>query len=366
MRGKKRYMLAGTLFCRGLALANGCSTSEERLEKEEAYRQIGLNAMEEGDYEEAEEAFNNALDEARGLGANEVDICYYKAAAQFASGSLTGAIETYDALLEYDKKNADAWFLRGCVYLKNNESDKAKEDFDKAIQYASDDEMYLHIYNSLEGAGYTDEAEKYLAQALEKRAGRTARNYTVKGQIYLLKEDLPSAEEQLLKAVDKGDVEGNLYLAQVYQRQGKTEEAEACIGAYIEEYPESSVAYNEKGLKEMEQGNYDKALELFNQGLNQQKVTNAQELRSNQIAAYEYSGDYDSAKEAMESYLKDYPEDEAAKREYLFLGKNRQETETESEPETENVPETEQGTEALQGTEIKTEQETESEQKSEQ
>ena len=73
-----------------------------------------------------------------------------------------------------------------------------------------------------------------------------------------------------------------------------------------------------------------------------------------------------SAKEAMESYLKDYPEDEAAKREYLFLGKNRQETETESEPETENVPETEQGTEALQGTEIKTEQETESEQKSEQ
>ncbi len=362
MRGKKRYMLAGTLFCMGLALANGCSTSEERLEKEEAYRQIGLNAMEEGDYEEAEEAFNNALDEARGLGANEVDICYYKAAAQFASGSLTGAIETYDALLEYDKKNADAWFLRGCVYLKNNESDKAKEDFDKAIQYASDDEMYLHIYNSLEGAGYTDEAEKYLAQALEKRAGRTARNYTVKGQIYLLKEDLPSAEEQLLKAVDKGDVEGNLYLAQVYQRQGKTEEAEACIGAYIEEYPESS----EKGLKEMEQGNYDKALELFNQGLNQQKVTNAQELRSNQIAAYEYSGDYDSAKEAMESYLKDYPEDEAAKREYLFLGKNRQETETESEPETENVPETEQGTEALQGTEIKTEQETESEQKSEQ
>ena len=225
-----------------------------------------------------------------------------------------------------------------CVYLKNNESDKAKEDFDKAIQYASDDEMYLHIYNSLEGAGYTDEAEKYLRKESFEEMGfakldmqrelRTGFQEVVycagKPDSYLisiLKEDLPSAEEQLLKAVDKGDVEGNLYLAQVYQRQGKTEEAEACIGAYIEEYPESSVAYNEKGLKEMEQGNYDKALELFNQGLNQQKVTNAQELRSNQIAAYEYSGDYDSAKEAMESYLKDYPEDEAAKREYLFLGR---------------------------------------------
>lgn len=351
MRGKKRYIVAGTLFCVGLALAGGCSTSEERLEKEEAYRQIGLNAMEEGDYVSAEEAFNNALNQARGLGANEVDICYYKAAAQFAAGNPQAAIETYDALLEYDKKNADAWFLRGCVYLKSNESDKAKEDFDNAVKYASDDEMYLHIYNSLEGAGHTQDAEKYLTEALEKRAGRTARNYTVKGQIYLLKEDLASAEEQLLKAVEKGDAEGNLYLAQVYERQGKTEDAKSCIDAYIEEYPGSSVAYNQKGLEQMEAGNYDKALELFEEGLNQQKVTNAKELRSNQIAAYEYSGEYEEAKAAMESYLKDYPEDEAAKREYLFLGKNRQETGQQEDTE-QSTESTEQGTESTeQGTE---------------
>lgn len=341
MRGK-RYIAAGALLCIGLALA-GCSTSEERLEKEEAYRKIGLNAMEEGDYASAEEAFNNALDQARGLGANEVDICYYKAAAQFAAGNTQGAIDTYDALLEYDKKNADAWFLRGCVYLKSNESDKAKEDFDNAVKYASDDEMYLHIYNSLEGAGHTQDAEKYLTEALEKRAGRTARNYTVKGQIYLLKEDLTSAEEQLKRAVEKGDVEGNLYLAQVYERQGKTEDAKACIDAYVNEYPKSSVAYNQKGLEEMEAGNYDKALELFGEGLNQQKVTNAKELRSNQIAAYEYSGEYEEAKAAMESYLKDYPEDEAAKREYLFLGKNRQENGQQED--------TQQDTESTEGTE---------------
>lgn len=341
MRGK-RYIAAGALLCIGLALT-GCSTSEERLEKEEAYRQIGLNAMEEGDYVSAEEAFNNALDQARGLGANEVDICYYKAAAQFAAGNTQGAIDTYDALIEYDKKNADAWFLRGCVYLKSNESDKAKEDFDNAVKYASDDEMYLHIYNSLEGAGHTQDAEKYLSEALEKRAGRTARNYTVKGQIYLLKEDLTSAEEQLKKAVEKGDVEGNLYLAQVYERQGKTEDAKACIDAYVNEYPKSSVAYNQKGLEEMEAGNYDKALELFGEGLNQQKVTNAKELRSNQIAAYEYNGEYEEAKAAMESYLKDYPEDEAAKREYLFLGKNRQENGQQED--------TQQDTESTEGTE---------------
>ncbi|MCM1257918.1 MAG: tetratricopeptide repeat protein [Roseburia sp.] len=347
---KKGYIFPGALLCVGLALASGCSTSEERLEKEEAYRQIGLNAMEEGDYPAAVEAFNNALDQARGLGANEVDICYYKAAAQFAGGSAQGAIETYDALIEYDKKNPDVWFLRGCVYLKNNESDKAKEDFDNAIKYAEDDEMYLHIYNSLSGAGRGQDAEKYLEEALNKKAGRTARNYTVKGQFYLLKEDLSSAQEQLKKAVDKGDIEGNLYLAQVYERQGKTEEASECINAYVEEYPESSVAYNQKGLEQMEAGNYETALELFGEGLSQQKVTNARELRSNQIAAYEYSGEYEKAKEAMESYLEDYPEDEDAKREYFFLGKNRQDTEQDTEAQQDTAQDSETETETEQGT----------------
>lgn len=327
MKRMKKILLAGMFLCISMWTVSGCAAKEERLEKEEAYRQIGINAMEDGDYDAAIEAFNNALDQARGLGSNEVDICYYKAAAQFAAGSLSGAIETYDALLEYDKKNADAWFLQGCVYLKSNESDKAKEDFDKAVKYAPDDEMYLQIYNSLSGAGFPEDGEIYLTEALETKPGKKARNYTVKGQIYLLKEDLPSAREQLEKAVEKGDVEANLYLAQVYKRQGEEEKAAECIDSYVETYPQSSVAYNQNGLKEMEQGNYEEALLLFEEGLKQQKVTNEQELRSNQIAAYEYSGDYESAKEAMASYVEDYPEDEAAAREYLFLGKNRKEEE---------------------------------------
>jgi len=348
MRGLKKYMLAGMLLSIGLLVLSGCSTSEERLEKEEAYRQIGINAMEEGDYGAAIEAFNNALEQARDLGPNEVDICYYKAASQFAAGSLTGAIETYDALLEYDKKNADAWFLRGCVYLKSNESNKAKEDFDNAVKYASDYEMYLHIYNSLSGAGFKEDGEEYLNQALDKRAGRTAKNYTVKGQIYLLKEDLTSAQEQLEKAVEKGDMEARLYLAQVYEMQGKDEEAAKCIDAYVEEYPQSSVAFNQKGLEQMEQGNYTEALELFQEGLSQQKVTNEQELRSNEIAAYEYAGEYEKADEAMERYLADYPDDKDAVREYYFLGKNRKEPAESGEPETEEIPETEETTETTE------------------
>ena len=110
----KRKSLCALLLLSAATLFAGCASNQARLEKEEAYRKIGINAMESENYAAAIEAFTNALEQAGDVGANEVDICYYKAAAQFAAGSLTDAVETYETLLEYDKENSDAYFLRGC------------------------------------------------------------------------------------------------------------------------------------------------------------------------------------------------------------------------------------------------------------
>ena len=64
-----------------------------------------------------------------------------------------------------------------------------------------------------------------------KKAGRDAKNYTVKGRFYLIKEQYDNAVEQLVKAVEKGDVEANLYLAQAYEALGNSTEQEKCIDA---------------------------------------------------------------------------------------------------------------------------------------
>lgn len=315
MSGVAAILMAGCLL-------TGCTSKEERLEKQEAYREIGISAMDEGKYSEAMEAFNHALELARGIGANEVDICYYKAAAQYAAGNYAAAIETYDALLEYDKESSETYFLRGCVYLKSNESAKAQEDFAAAVKYAEDDEIYLSIYNSLHGAGYEEEGKTYLDAALKKKSGRNAKNDTVKGRIYIIKEQYKKATEELTTAIEKGDIEANLYLAQAYEALEKPDMAEACLEVYVKAYPESSVAYNQMGCKELENGNYEKAISYFSQGLELDEVTNEQELRSNLIVAYEYSGDFESANTKMQEYLKDYPEDQDAARESLFLYRN--------------------------------------------
>ncbi len=50
-----------------------------------------------------------------------------------------------------------------------------------------------------------------------------------------------------------------------------------------------------------------------------QNVTMMQTLSFNEIVAYEYLGDYRQASILMENYLKNYPDDAQAKREYEFL-----------------------------------------------
>ena len=49
------------------------------------------------------------------VGAEELDICYYKAKAQYLSGDVDGAIDTYTAIIDYNK-DSDAYYLRA-VYI---------------------------------------------------------------------------------------------------------------------------------------------------------------------------------------------------------------------------------------------------------
>ncbi len=61
--------------------------------------------MKEAKYEDAVSSFQKALDQSLGrIRAQELDVCYYKALAQYKSGDTKAAIKTYDGLVDYDKK----------------------------------------------------------------------------------------------------------------------------------------------------------------------------------------------------------------------------------------------------------------------
>ena len=84
--------------------------------------------MQSGDYEGAVAAFNSALSQCVGkITDTELDICYYKAAAQYAGGDIEGALATYQAMIDYDEENGNAYYLHGCLSLKQQDTDTAKK-----------------------------------------------------------------------------------------------------------------------------------------------------------------------------------------------------------------------------------------------
>lgn len=305
--------------CVAAILGTGCG-SKAAQENQDAYRQIGINNLEAGKYEDAVDAFQKALDESLAvIGKEEIDICYYKAKAQYLSGDVDGAIETYDALISYDKKNSDAYYLRGSIYLTEGQEEDALSDYAAAVK--QDDEnydLYIQVYTDLAAAGHTDEAEGYLKEATAV-TGKNVKDYAMRGKAYVLLGDYDNATEQLDKAIEAGSEDAILYRAQVYEKQGDDDQAKSMYEEYVKNNSDNSAALGSLGSMLLEEGNYEDALNYIQMALALDDVENEQELRKNEILAYEYKKDFASAKEKMSSYVTDYPDDAEAVREYQFL-----------------------------------------------
>jgi Tfp pilus assembly protein PilF len=318
---KTRRVLIGAAAATALIFvcAAGCSSGKQA-ENEEAYRQIGLNNLQSGEYAEAVEAFDQALAQRIGrISDMEIDICYYKALAQFKNGDIEDCLATYTALIEYDDKNAEAYFLRGSVYLNQQKNKEALADFAAAVK--ADDknyQMYIEIADALAAAGDSENEQIYLNQA-QQIGGKDAESLRYQGIIALRQGKTDEALKNLTAALNDGDDESSLELGKVYMEQKDAQKASEMFRAYLEKHKEDTEVINQLGCMAAEDGDYDTAITYFEQGLSVENAANKRELMKNEIAAYENKGDFQTAKTKMEEYLQSYPEDETAQREAVFL-----------------------------------------------
>lgn len=313
---KKRVisvMLAAVL---ALSLA-ACGTKDTK--EQDAYRQYGITCMESGKYEEAIKAFQNALGESLGkVSEKELDICFYKAKAQQLDGKTKDALETYDAVIKYNK-DARAYYLRGDLYLDLGEEEKGMADLKEAIRRGNKNyEVFIGVYQSLSRHEKKEEGQKYLSQALEIK-GEKPEDELYKGRICYLLEDYKSAVSYLKKAKEHNEKLASYYLGLAYEAKGEDEKAKKCIEEYIKSGVATSYELYDLGMSELEDGDYENALTYFTTALDMDEVPNKQNLMKSAISAYEYSGDFDSAKKMTKEYLKEYSDDEEVKRENTFL-----------------------------------------------
>ena len=120
-------------------------------------------------------------------------------------------------------------------------------------------------------------------------------------------------------AVEKKAADAKVYLAETYEASGDSDSASKLLAEYVKEEKPSAEALALLGNMEIKAGNYDKALEYYQEGIKKEDDTAMQDLLKGEIVALEYTGDFSSAKEKMTEYLAKYPTDQAALREQTFL-----------------------------------------------
>ena len=300
-----------------LFLCTGCSN--EREEEQLEQRLKGITLMENGKYEEALEAFQSALDLSLGeVNEEELDICFYKAEAQYMMGDLESAMATYTAIIDYNE-NAKAYFLRGNLYYSLGDEENALKDYAVAIEKEKKDyELYIGVYEALSAHGKDKEAQDYLNQALEI-SGNSAYDKMQKGRINFLLGEQQTAISLLEEAIKGKEVDAYYYLAEIYSLLGDDKQSQENLNAYMESGKADSYSLFNIANDQLGKGNYDMAIECLNTALQLESVPNKQIIMKTLVIAYEQNLDFASAKELMAEYVENYPDDEEAKREFTFL-----------------------------------------------
>ncbi|MBQ8823240.1 MAG: tetratricopeptide repeat protein [Lachnospiraceae bacterium] len=301
--------------------ALGCFQSASELSEDSKllYRGMGIAYMGLADYQQAADSFLKALSITNGI-VEEVDfdINFYLGAAYTKLGQHQQAREIYDAILALRPQDKEALYLRGLSLLSLNLYTQAKADFDQAVSLDDKDyDRIIQIYEALNSHDYKDAGQGYLTDALQKY-GEDMSAYD-KGRMYYYMGDYNSAYAALEKAREEGHVDAYLFLGRAYEATGDYNYASTVYNSYLEKVEEDAGVYNQLGLCEMRKENYVLALNAFQSGMKLEDEAMMQALRFNEAVAYEYMGEYQKAAVLMEEYLKIYPDDENAKREYEFL-----------------------------------------------
>lgn len=302
-------------------MLSGCSNTKQEMEL--TYRDQGIKHMNAGDYTAAVTSFTKALQQAPGrVRELELDISYYKAAAQYKSGDFGGAIDTYTNLIDY-KASADLYILRGSAYIGTGETEKAYVDFDQAMEMDGKNyESYIRIYESLAQTD-AEKAKGYLNEAL-KLEGKKDKDYLNRGEIYYYLGDYQNAEKELKEALKKENMESLLYLGKTYEAVQDPDTALDYYQQYQEKGRESQEVYNIMGMCKMNKGDYEGALQSFQAGLAMTDGTAfRQTLLFNEAVVYEYLLDFDTAAAKMAAYLEEFPDDTKAQKENEFLQTRR-------------------------------------------
>lgn len=286
-----------------------------------AYRGLGIAYLGLAQYEDAEQAFEAALECADSRQPENVqDVQLYLATAQYRQGKYDDVIISCGDILDASEEgSAAAYFLRGASYLYEDQREEAASDFDAAVALTpADYDLYLNIYDCYQKLNLSGMGSSYLQSALNIQGEDTEHSYN-RGRIYYYLEDYEQAQSQLIGPMEAGYEPAMYLIAKVYLAQEDYSHALDVYQKIQQQFGDSAALFNGYAMCSIASGNYDEALSYISQGLALGESSSEQELYFNEITAYEKKHDFAAAKAKAQEYVQRYPGDEAGQKEWTFL-----------------------------------------------
>lgn len=270
-------------------------------------------------YEKAIESYLDALSYSDlSVDMVDYDLNYYLADAYEKIGNTDKAKAVYDDILTLKENEMNALFLRGKIYLQDGYYDLAIQDFEKTIALEKDAyDLRIEIAGLMSLAGYHEEGMAYLNSFLMENEKKLS-DYD-KGRIFFYMQDYENAKLALEMAKGENSEKVILLLGKTYEQLGDYNYATSVYKNYLAENTDAAEIYNQLGLCKLKSEEYEEALSAFKSAANVENNGMERTLLFNQIVAHEYTGNFRQAYVLMEDYLKKYPEDEMAIREFEFL-----------------------------------------------
>ena len=306
-QGSYEYALDGYLEC-----------IENQTSPALSLRGAGICRLRLGDYEGAVKDFTRVLSMENLSGQLKKDVLSYRATAYLEMADYEAARKDCQELQEVSRLDADGYYLMGKASLALDAYEDAFSSFDQSYRRESTYERAIQIYEAYLAHDMEADGTYFLEMALLSTA-KTAKDYCNRGKVYYYMEDYDSARSELIEALKMGSVEAELLLAMTYLAKDDVANARAMYTQYIELGDHPASGYNGLAICAMRQNRYEEALEKIQAGIPLAATTELAGLLYNEVVVYERMLDFETAYKKVREYLDLFPEDSAAKREYVFL-----------------------------------------------
>lgn len=285
----------------------------------DSYRGAGIACFMMADYDQAEEYFDRALKESKGkVGEREVDVSYYLGETYASQGRVEEAIDTYSNIIAFDKKQKDARLYRGILYVRQGDLEKGKKDFEKLLEEKEVTVgLCYQIYQALSTAGDED-AVTYLNKGLEV-AGKSKEDLYVKGLLHMAASDSEAALSALEESRKAGYGKAAFSIGEIQESLGNLEAANASYDEYVKLSNVTPQEYVQIADCKIRSGDPEGAKSICEKAVANADKASLQYVRFQEVTILERMGEFQEAKTKLEAYLRDYPNDEKAKRESDFL-----------------------------------------------